>query len=355
MHAYALTDQTIPVALYELPAADGVAVFFVLSGFLIGRILIKTFEQPTIRLSTLIGFWIRRWFRTLPNYYLILTVLVVYGIFFGHGPVDQIWRYFLFSQNIFSVHPAFFPEAWSLTIEEWFYLLLPIPLYILAKNFAWSNRKAFIWVIALTIIMVTAFRIWKVGHYNYQTLEAWDNHLRKQVSTRMDSLMYGVLGAYISVYFKNAWNEFSKPLLVLGLIILMAAKVYYYNTESIWFLNYVQLSLMPIITLMLLPFLSGFRLGTGCISSSITFISLISYSMYLLNHTVMLEIVMPRLSVVSGWCESTLGISRGGVSYSLYWLCTILLSWVIYRFFEVKITICRELVVRRLLDRTQVS
>ena len=53
---------------------DGVNIFFVLSGFLIGGILIRDFEKKKT-IKVLFNFWIRRWFRTLPNYFLILIVL----------------------------------------------------------------------------------------------------------------------------------------------------------------------------------------------------------------------------------------------------------------------------------------
>ncbi|RSK33924.1 acyltransferase family protein [Hymenobacter metallilatus] len=45
---------------------DGVAIFFVLSGFLIGGILIRTMESRLACLHTLWDFWLRRWLRTLP-------------------------------------------------------------------------------------------------------------------------------------------------------------------------------------------------------------------------------------------------------------------------------------------------
>src|ERR1041384_552442 len=109
---------------------DGVSIFFVLSGFLIGGILIKNLENKTINKRLLLDFWIRRWFRTLPNYLFILVIVTALNVLFTDGfSINYIKRYFIFSQNLFYQHPSFFPEAWSLSVEEWFYLLIPVIIF----------------------------------------------------------------------------------------------------------------------------------------------------------------------------------------------------------------------------------
>ena len=68
-------------AIPSIPFIDGVDLFFVLSGFLIGGILIaKIEESDRINLKLILTFLKRRWYRTLPNYYLFLSVniLLVY-------------------------------------------------------------------------------------------------------------------------------------------------------------------------------------------------------------------------------------------------------------------------------------
>lgn len=110
---------------------EGVSIFFVLSGFLIGGILIKTLEKREGGKNVLLNFWIRRWFRTIPLYFLVLTILLILNWIFREGfgfsktfPLN----FYTFTQNLFYWHPKFFPEAWSLSIEEWFYLLIPLVL-----------------------------------------------------------------------------------------------------------------------------------------------------------------------------------------------------------------------------------
>ncbi|HTV42772.1 MAG TPA: acyltransferase family protein [Candidatus Sulfotelmatobacter sp.] len=56
----------------------GVEIFFVLSGFLIGGILIDELYSDRLEsISGTVSFWRRRWFRTLPNYYLFLAIIIL--------------------------------------------------------------------------------------------------------------------------------------------------------------------------------------------------------------------------------------------------------------------------------------
>ena len=73
----------------------GVELFFVLSGFLIGGILLKNFEKNgnSLNPDEIKQFWIRRWFRTLPNYFLILGV---YLAVYWEGKPEHFWRYLIF-------------------------------------------------------------------------------------------------------------------------------------------------------------------------------------------------------------------------------------------------------------------
>ena len=117
--------------LPSIPLPDGVELFFVLSGFLIGTILIKTLEESErFGYRELFHFWKRRWFRTLPNYYLILLVyyiLVSNSIIGGDDAIEQFnWKFLVFAQNLYESFYGFYLESWSLSIEEWFYIILPI-------------------------------------------------------------------------------------------------------------------------------------------------------------------------------------------------------------------------------------
>ena len=118
----------------------GVDTFFVLSGFLITSLLIVEWERNG-RID-LVAFWIRRARRLLPALLLVLAVVVVWSTFaFSDDRLGGVrddstwtlfygvnWRFIISSQSYFDLVGEASPlrHAWSLAIEEQFYLLWPL-------------------------------------------------------------------------------------------------------------------------------------------------------------------------------------------------------------------------------------
>ena len=128
-HSLILAPKYLKPFVYKF-LFDGVAIFFVLSGFLIGGILIKQLNKEKPSFNGLVDFWKRRWMRTLPAYLVILIFLLIYTAFLIPKNLPDDWfRFFFFTQNLFAFRPSFFAEAWSLSIEEWFYLSVPLLLF----------------------------------------------------------------------------------------------------------------------------------------------------------------------------------------------------------------------------------
>ncbi|MBI2800953.1 MAG: acyltransferase [Gammaproteobacteria bacterium] len=237
-HGVYLIGHSVSKSLYMLPVFDGVTIFFVLSGFLIGRILLRTVTKDEFDGRLLVEFWVRRWFRTLPNYFAVLIFLIISFDFLGLPKTANPAPYFFFLQNIVSPHPDFFSEAWSLAVEEWFYLVIPIPLYLSTRLRNINRHRLILFLIVAVIVLVTAFRLYRAHHFNYTTLEAWDGAQRKTVLTRLDSLMFGVFGAYLSLYRERFWRDFAGKGLVLGIALLLIDK--FYLTHSMFYVNYVN-------------------------------------------------------------------------------------------------------------------
>src|SRR5258708_3318141 len=127
--------------IYSFFEIDGVPIFFVLSGFLIGGILLKIINNTNFGWKDLYGFWIRRWFRTLPNYYLVLLFLMGYYFLNGINLPNELVKYFFFCQNFSTPHPNFYDVSWSLSVEEWFYLSIPLLLFITLKFLPNKKRE----------------------------------------------------------------------------------------------------------------------------------------------------------------------------------------------------------------------
>lgn len=328
---------------YNFLVYDGVSIFFVLSGFLIGGILIKIIEKNKPTPKLLLNFWIRRWFRTLPNYFFILLILTLIFIFSEPDfKVSDISLYFIFSQNLWYSHPPFFPEAWSLSIEEWFYLLIPILIFILVWAGNISPKRSILYVAVLILVSVTLFRYYRYLNIDVNSLKEWDLMFRKQVFTRLDSLMYGVIGSYLKFHSYPLWKRHKNTLLILGLGLFLATKI----NDSFRILaigglyNCVfSFSIISLATLFLLPYLSEWKSGKGFTLKFFTIISLISYSMYLVNLSLVRKQILMKIHWDSIVPNPTLQYL---LIYFLFWAITIILSILIYKYFEIPTTKLRD-------------
>ena len=134
------SDNTY-IATIQFFGSIGVDLFFVLSGFLIGGIILRHIDAKQFRFKDLIYFWTRRWFRTLPNYFLILGINIVL-LWWWVGQLDpKIAHYMLFLQNFSSPHPAFFSEAWTLSIEEMSYVLGPLFIFMVLSFTKYDKKR----------------------------------------------------------------------------------------------------------------------------------------------------------------------------------------------------------------------
>jgi peptidoglycan/LPS O-acetylase OafA/YrhL len=113
----------------------GVDMFFVLSGFLITGILVRTVHEPNYFLS----FYIHRTLRLFPLYYGVLMIAFI-DLFVTHSVWDKRYLAYLFycqnfAQNLWpsisSIGPFKFSHFWSLAVEEQYYLLWPATIYLI--------------------------------------------------------------------------------------------------------------------------------------------------------------------------------------------------------------------------------
>jgi peptidoglycan/LPS O-acetylase OafA/YrhL len=104
----------------------GVDLFFVLSGYLIANQLFSGLARG--HALSVNRFYARRAFRTLPVFWLVLAAYFLLPDLLGGRAPPPLWRFLTFTQNIGLQPGTAFSHAWSLCVEEQFYLVLPLAL-----------------------------------------------------------------------------------------------------------------------------------------------------------------------------------------------------------------------------------
>lgn len=326
------SNHMLPEALKDISSKifffDGVTIFFVLSGFLIGNILIKSFNKEDVSTKTLSKFWINRWFRTLPPYLFILLVLVftTYVLEINHcgwtsfPSKKEVLHYFFFLQNFSWPSFDFFLESWSLAVEEWFYILTPIVAFLIHKGFKVNIKYTFLVTIFLFLVFSLLIRYFK--YMEFPDLDL-DSHFRKQVVTRFDSLMLGVLAAYILYYHKAFWKEKKYYFLIVGLVLFLLPQIIGLNDIKAYL--YVWSFLLESFAIFcFLPLLHSIADSKGIIYKIITYISLISYSLYLLHFSFLQHTVLNHYFYE--YSDTT--------KWILYWVLSFSLGTIMYLYIE---------------------
>jgi len=160
----------------------GVDLFFVLSGWLVGGLYWR--ERASFVSVNIVGFWIRRWLRTLPPYFVALLLSWLAVRIMRNEPFD--FGYLAFIQNYYR-QPPFFLVSWSLCVEEHFYLLTPLLLL------AWPQSRKIndMWFI---LLLVTA-PLSRFAIYN----DDYSLYFRTASHLRMDGLILGLWLSYLAV------------------------------------------------------------------------------------------------------------------------------------------------------------
>jgi peptidoglycan/LPS O-acetylase OafA/YrhL len=332
-HGAHLLPAKLKAFIFLLPFPDGVTVFFVLSGFLIGGILIKVLENEQPSFKTLFTFWTRRWLRTLPAYFLILILLISLSIILVKGfSFFKVANYFIFSQNFNTPHPQFFIEAWSLAVEEWFYLLIPSIIFILTGLFKVKPQKA---VLATVVSVITATIIFR--YYRYLTIpvtseEVFGAIFRGQVVTRLDTLMFGVAGAYFYYYYPLSWIKYKNQKFVLGITVIILTGIIpqWLFPKSVFYFCNISFIVTAFSILLALPFLSQLKTGKGVWYKCITYTSLISYSMYLTHASLIMVFIIPKISFLQQAQPAIIA-----AKFVFYWVLSYIVSIVMYKYVEV--------------------
>jgi peptidoglycan/LPS O-acetylase OafA/YrhL len=319
--------------LLELSGFLGVEIFFVLSGFLIGKILYQLYLEEDFSLHTVFSFLKRRWFRTLPNYYLILVVNIVIAYSIGND-LSYAWQYFFFIQNGMTPMPAFFTESWSLSVEEFAYLVLPLFLLLVSRLIK-SKYKShrFLFTVLLLILIFFSHKIIYQKTTANVNLDQWNSALKAVVIYRLDSIFIGVLCSWLYLNFTKSWQKYRYIFFVTGIALFLFQFVgighlglFIETHPAFW--NIFYLPLASVMVACFLPFFSEWKEEQSFIGKPIVFISIISYSMYLLHYGIVLQLLKYNVNYNPQNTFELYGF------LSSYLCLTVLSSYFLYRFYE---------------------
>jgi peptidoglycan/LPS O-acetylase OafA/YrhL len=201
------------------PGWIGVDLFFVLSGFLVSGLL---FREHQLYGDLKVGrFLIRRGFKIYPSFYIFLFATFFFGVYPQRAPMTgDLLRHALFVQNYADWMPGVWAHTWSLAVEEHFYFLL-------AAFMAWKLRPGgrmptlrqavtgFTVVASLVLLarIATAWGVLTDPARGRLQLHFFATHLR------IDSLLFGVLLAYVYHVRPDVWARLTASRWRLAVVI----------------------------------------------------------------------------------------------------------------------------------------
>jgi len=316
---------------------DGVDLFFVLSGHLVGGLVLRAFERRDIPWHRqLLDLWQRRWFRTLPNYYLFLLLnigLVAAGL--APGLLNRnTAAYVAFLQNVWKPLDLFFWESWSLAVEEWFYLVFPLLVLLFRAFQGVGARRSYLLATLLLIVMSGSYRL---SLPMPQDLFAADLHFRKMVPARLDAIAFGALAAWLQVSCPRVWRWARVPGFMAGLLGLAVLSAFI-DAEHLGFVARWSYACSALAMALLLPLLSTWN-ARPTWGRPVVFLSLVSYALYLVH--------LPLRSLLLPWVDGA-SASVALAIYLCWWAASLALAHLVHRWWERPFMAVREAISRQL-------
>ncbi len=304
----------------------GVDVFFCLSGFLIGGILLDNRDSG----SYFKTFYIRRAFRIFPIYYVTIISLFVFLARFGwiakYTQVSSPIWYLTYSQNVlFAVtnNPGgvWLQPTWTLCVEEQFYLVLPLILYFCPRRFTFP---ALIGLIASASIFRAGLAIAGAGETSILVL----------LPARWDLLFTGVLGAYIYrseylwTFFTAGENRNLKLCTVPSILLIPVLACLDEYLKLKVFLLFGNIFIGIAFTGYILLVVSGAPEGARLRVSVLKFFGAISYGLYLIHQPIagiMHAAILHGHPDIATPAQFAVTVSAAGIS-----ILTAYLSWTYF-------------------------
>lgn len=309
----------------------GVDMFFVLSGYLITRIILARTQGQSVFLA---AFYAKRILRIFPPYFLLV------GIFWGvvWSGVDNavfnddtpFWRHLTFTQNFWMSDtanwgPGGISVTWSVAIEEQYYLMFPLLVLALPRS----------WLPATLCLIAAGSILCRAVLYTMHP----DNAFLSYVMTfsRLDGL---AVGGLIAWSFTNAgaqsWLRSNRTRLetwlrfLFGGVLLLAVAIKHNLAANMFYWGHTYLTVLYGLVLIVLVLNAGTQnaMVRWLRSSWMAFFGRTSYSVYLF-HPLILSVTF----LAAAQPEKINSLYSAGLS-ALAFLITLVFCAALYRWFE---------------------
>ncbi|WP_411752296.1 acyltransferase family protein [Serratia sp. (in: enterobacteria)] len=311
--------------LFKFGGFMGVELFFVLSGFLIGRIIFSKIDSSQKPFDWISGFWFRRWMRTYPSYILFLFINIILITTIRQESFPNIVEFSTFTQSLLSPHPSFFGEAWSLAVEEVFYFITPL---VMSFSILLTKNKN-VGVLMSMFIMLLVPLLLRVHATLYTNMTF--NEIRTISLYRVDSIMIGVVFAWLFIH--DRINKFAiLGLILIPLTVYIAAKPDDYIDKSIvlkiFLFNISNIGFACLIV-------SGYKINiTGLLRKITAYVARWSYAAYLTN--------LPVLLTIRYFTQPPITTFNCILLWATFIFFTLLSAAIVYSLFERKVLKYRD-------------
>lgn len=306
----------------------GVDMFFVLSGFLIGTQVLRPLQRGeglSIR-----GFYLRRAWRILPAFAVVLTLYAAFPALREAPGLQPWWQFASFTMNLlidYARNQAF-SHAWSLCVEEHFYLVFPVLAVWLARR---ASARSIIGLCLAIVLAGMALRcaVWLVDAALDPPRNWYIEDLYYPTWMRLDGLLAGVMLALLRVYRPQIWSAWqARPnVFLFGGLAISALALALFRDRAGLLANTLGWPVLSLGFALLVVAGSTTRglLGRWRVPGA-TWIATVSYSLYL-SHKIAFHLVHEFIAPVA--------LPRGAVLFVVYALAALLLGaslhWLVER------------------------
>ena len=279
-HFYGEVRSGIPALMMGWLAVDA---FFVLSGYLIGRLILDKAKHKNF-------FWIfyvRRICRTFPIYFFcVIGVFYINDVFhpattYQEQATFPLWTYVTFVQNFWMVSydaigQHWLSPTWTLAVEEQFYLIAPAMIVFTPRRFLMP-------VLVSLVALAMASRIYFLNSSEISNFAA-----QIMLISNADVLVAGIIAAVALRTWKLDWARYDQFLRVAPVVLLSATMVLaiIMGSESYIFKSLAQTLVSAAFALMIMSLVRGSPEAARYEHKVLRFFGNISYAVYLTHLTV---------------------------------------------------------------------